>query len=157
MRVVAAAGDLDHAGEFGVLEGRLTGELTDASGAPKLNFPWFAGKSNMNGPCTNGICAVADATVSQGETTATLEGVGVFKPGFFAYQLHAATGPNSNGSLSYVGLSHEQSGQADAQLLAFGGTAYAFTAPDGETNRLYKFDLGTLSLAFACIVFRKAG
>jgi hypothetical protein len=143
--VVASAGDLviDHVGEFGVLDGRFSGNLADTSEAPQLNFPWFAANQST-GPCANGICAVTDATISQEETTATLQGVGVFKPGFFAYQL-APSGPNTNGSLTSVGPSVDQPGAA--QLLAFGGTKYTFAASDGETSKLYKFDLGTVSLA----------
>ncbi len=140
-RVVLAAGELliDQIRDLSALDGRLFGGLTDAEGAPQLNFPWFA-PNQATEPCTNGICAVTGATITQGEETAALAGVGVFKPGFFAYQL-TSLGSNSNGPPNVAEPSVEQPSGTGAQLLAFGGEGYTFASAGEGPGNLYKFDL----------------
>ena len=58
----------------------------------KVDFPWFEPNQNA-ASCTNGVCLVADASVTQKDTVTNEDvktnyaGIAVSKPGFFSYQL----------------------------------------------------------------------
>ncbi len=118
---------------FEVHDSRLTADITGVntgSGAlpeTKIDLPWIPDG------CDNGPCQVTDATVTQNGQTETYQGIAVFKPGFYAYQLNNA--PNGTpGELTHVNPSDSGSNP----LLIAGGDAYAFNTPSGKT---YTFSL----------------
>ena len=143
---------------FNILNGRTVGTVSgliesheDCSGGPDpscqtvtktispadINFP-----APGTGQCVNGVCVVADATITQidGTTnqpkTETYIGTSVQKPDFFAYQLingspnppSSTGGANSGGSNSH----------GPDPILVFGGKAFNFGQPSGK---LYLFNL----------------
>jgi hypothetical protein len=94
----------------------------------QVNFPWFQPNQTDApvGPCVDGICAITDATTTQGQganaVTTTYTGLGVAKPGFFAYQVTEVNNDNEDAN----------------PVLAFGGDSYNFGTP---TGRVFAFDL----------------
>lgn len=119
---------------FGIENGRLVGTvsgLTDAHCASgdcnniqtsvitpaAVNFPaTFAG-------CQNGVCAVTDATVTQGGEPTNYIGQFVGKQGFFAYDLIAGQFDDGQPIID----------DDSERILAFGGTGYNFGTPSGKT------------------------
>jgi hypothetical protein len=117
----------------GLIEAHCAGENCSApttSVVPdtQVNFPWFQPNQtdSPGGPCVNGICAITDATTTQGQganaVTTTYTGLGVAKPGFFAYQVTEVNNDNEEAN----------------PVLAFGGDPYNFGTP---TGRVFAFDL----------------
>ena len=77
--------------------------------------------------CQDGVCPINlpdNATISQTGQTTTYAGLAVFKPNFFAYDVVAATNPDSN--------DHPD------RLLVFGGAGYNFAPASGK---IYSFNL----------------
>ena len=133
---------------FGFANGRLVGTvsgLTDAhcgGGCNDLqitnpppaavNFP-----STFNpADCVNGVCAVTDATITQGGKTTTYQGLAVLKTGFFAYQLIGA--PNNDLSIGTHAELVDNHAPSPDPLLVFGGKGYNFGTPSGQ---IFAFEL----------------
>ena len=96
-----------------------------------VNFPATFNAAD----CVNGVCPVADATVTQNGQTTTYQGLAVLKQDFFAYQLIGTpTTPISNSLTNAVIVDNAPS--ADP-LLVFGGTGYNFGTPSG---RIFAFE-----------------
>ena len=83
-----------------------------------------------------GICAVTDATITQGGKTTTYQGLAVLKTGFFAYQLIGAL--NNDLSISTHAELVDNHAPSPDPLLVFGGKGYNFGTPSG---RNFAFEL----------------
>jgi trimeric autotransporter adhesin len=131
---------------FGFANGRLVGTvsgLTDAhctdgncnnigtTNPPPaaVNFP-----STFNAAdCVNGVCAITDATITQGGKTTTYQGLAVLKTDFFAYQLIGVPDASFSQALGQEVPVVDNNGPSKDPLLVFGGKKYDFGTPSGRT------------------------
>jgi hypothetical protein len=94
--------------------------LNDGSGSfspATIDLP----QTFQSNDCTDGICPVTDATITQNNETTNFVGIAVLKNDFFAYQLIQT--PNSATNTDGAG----------DPLLIFGGKGYNFGQPSGKT------------------------
>ena len=80
----------------------------------------------------NGVCAVTDATITQGGKTTTYQGLAVLTTDFFAYQLIGVP------DIDFIQALHadpvvDNNGPSKDPLLVFGGKGYNFGTPSGRT------------------------
>ena len=123
---------------FEIQDGRLVGTVSglvdyNGEGGPQVmtpaavNFPTIFTQDQC--AFGLGVCAVTDATITQGETTDTFSGWAVLKQDFYAY--HLVEAPDFGLSDSYY--DYVPYNNSPDQVLAFGGKKHDFGTPTGKT------------------------